>query len=315
MIYLTVSFLPLISNDICYPLASPPIPIRIARLCHCVIRRLICQKVLEFRINRLLVRADKFERSCLDPLRSLGRVAHNKNRLTETRRFLLYPAGIGQDQVASCHKVVEIKHIERLDDVDSLVVAEDRVRSLAHYGVHVDRVDRLDVGVLVHHAVNRAEHLPHRLTEVLATVGGNENQPTALCPVEFGVTVVLAHRRFQRVDGGVAGDIDRACVLALADEVLLRQFGRRKVIATDDTDRLAIELLGVRAVNVVCTKSRLDVSDRDLQVEARERGHEGGRGIAVDEDNVRLDFFEDFLDTIKYIRRDVEQGLLVLHDG
>ena len=226
----------------------------------------------------------------------------------------MYPAGICQDQVTSRHEIVEIENVERLDDVYALVASEDRARSLAHDGVHVDRVDRLDIGVFVHHAADRAEHVLHRLAEVLTTVGGNEDQPTALCPVEFGVTVVLAHRRFQRVDSGVAGNVDRAFVLALADEVLLRQLGRREIVSADDADRLTVEFFGVRAANVVCTKSRLDVSDRNLKIETRERSHKCCRCVAVDKYDVGSDRFEDFLDAVQDIRRNVKQRLLVFHD-
>ena len=221
---------------------------------------------------------------------------------------------IGQNQVASRHKVMEIQHVERLDDVDSLVVAEDRVRCLTHDRVHVDRIDRLDVGVLVHHTADRAKHVLHRLAEVLAAVGGDEDQPTAGYPFQLGVTIVLPHRCFQCVDGGVAGNVDRAFVLALAEEILLRQLGRREIVSADDADRLPVEFLRVRAVNVVGTQACFDVADRDLQVETGQSGHEGGRRVAVDEDNVWSDRFEDFLDAVQDVRRDVEQRLLVLHN-
>ena len=223
-------------------------------------------------------------------------------------------ARVGQNHVTACHEVVEIQHVERFDDVYSLIVAEDRVRSLAHDGVHMYRINRLDVGVLVHYAADRAEHMLHRFAEVLAAVGGDEDQPTALRPVEFGVMIVVAHGSFKRVDGGVAGDVDRAFVLALADKVLLRQFGRREVILTYDADRLPVEFFGVRAVNVVCTQSRLDVTDRNLEIEARERGYECCRGVAVNENDVRSDFFKNWLDAIQDVRRDVEQRLLVFHN-
>ena len=44
------------------------------------------------------------------------------------------------------------------------------VRRLADERVHVDGVDRLGVGMLLHHAADGAEHAVHGLAEVLAAV-------------------------------------------------------------------------------------------------------------------------------------------------
>ena len=53
------------------------------------------------------------------------------------------------------------------------------VRRLADERVHVDGVDRLGVGVLLHHAADGAEHAVHGLAKVLAAVGRDEDEAGA----------------------------------------------------------------------------------------------------------------------------------------
>ena len=92
-------------------------------------------------------------------------------------------------------EVVEIQDFQRLDDVDALLAAQDLVGGLAHQGIHVDGVDGLDVGMLVHDAADGAEHVLHGLAQILPPVGRDHNQAAALRPFQLGMGVV-------RPDGG-----------------------------------------------------------------------------------------------------------------
>lgn len=62
------------------------------------------------------------------------------------------------------------------------------------------------------------------------------------------------------------------------------------------------------------TKARLDVPHGDLQVEARERRGEAGRGVAVYEHDIGLLVLEDRLELEQHVARNVEQRLARLHD-
>ena len=86
--------------------------------------------------------------------------------------------------------------------------------------------------MLVHNAANRAEHMPHWFAEVLAAVGGDEDQPTPLRPFKLGVMIIVPDHRFQRVNGSVSSHKNAAFRLALIDEVLPRQFGGHEIIST-----------------------------------------------------------------------------------
>ena len=82
------------------------------------------------------------------------------------------------------------------------------VRRLADERVHVDGVDRLGVGVLLHHAADGAEHAVHGFAQVLAAVRRDEDEAGSLRPLELGMGIALAHGGTQGVDTRVAGDPD-----------------------------------------------------------------------------------------------------------
>ena len=65
---------------------------------------------------------------------------------------------------------MEVENLERVDDVQAVEAVELLVGGLADERVHVDGVDSLGVGMLLHHAADGAEHAVHRLAQVLAAV-------------------------------------------------------------------------------------------------------------------------------------------------
>ena len=216
--------------------------------------------------------------------------------------------------MARGHEVVEVEHLERVDDVQAVEAVELLMRRLADERVHVDRVDRLGVGVLLHHAADGAEHAVHGLAQVLAAVRRDEDEAGALRPLELGVGVALANGGAQGVDAGVSGDPDLRLRLVLIQKVPLAGLSGGEVVLAHDVDGLAVELLGPGAVDVVRAQAGLDVPHGNLQVEARERRGEAGRGVAMDQDHVGFLVLEDGLELEQHVARDVEQRLARLHD-
>ena len=216
--------------------------------------------------------------------------------------------------MARGHEVVEVENLERVDDVQAVEAVELLVRRLADERVHVDGVDRLGVGVLLHHAADGAEHAVHGLAQVLAAVRRDEDEAGALGPLELGVRVALAHGGAQGVDAGVAGDPDLRLRLALVEQVALARLRRGEVVLAHDVDRLAVELLRPGAVDIVRAQAGLDVAHGDLQVEACERGGKAGRGVTMYEHDVGPLVLEDRLELEQHVARDVEQRLARLHD-
>ena len=283
-------------------------------MAHGLVLDLIAEQTAELSVDDVLLGADELQRAGCNALGTLGGVARDEHRLTQTRGLLLYAAGVGEDEVARCHEVVEVENLERVDDVQAVEAVELLVRRLADERVHVDGVDRLGVGALLHHAADGSEHAVHGLAQVLAAVRRDEDEAGALGPVELGVGVPVAHGGAKGVNAGVPGDPDLGLGLALAEQVLLARLRRGEGVLAHDVDRLAVELLGPGAVDVVRAQPGLDVPHGDLQVEASERRGEAGRGVAVDQDHVGLLVLEDRLELEQHVARHVEQRLARLHD-
>lgn len=284
-------------------------------MAHGLILGLIGEQTAELAVDDVLLGAHELQRAGGYALGALGGVSHDEHWLAQARGLLLDAARVGEDEVARGHEVVEVEHLERVDDVQAVEAVELLVCSLADERVHVDGVDRLGVGVLLHHAADGAEHAVHRLAQVLTTVGRDEDEAGALGPVELGMGVALANGGAQGVDAGVAGDPDLRFGLALVEQVLLARLRGGEVVLAHDVDGLAVELLGPGAVDVVRAQAGLDVPHGDLQVEARERCGEAGRGVAVDQDDVGPLILEDRLELDQDVAGDVEQRLARLHDS
>lgn len=274
----------------------------------------VAKKPTELAVDDVLLGADELQRAGGHALGALGGVAHDEYRLAQARGLLLDAARVGEDEVARRHEVVEVEHLERVDDVQAVEAVELLVGGLADEWVHVDGVDCLCVRMLLHHAADGAEHAVHGLAQVLAAVRRDEDEAGALRPVELGVGVPLAHGGAQGVDSRVAGDPDLRLRLALVQKVLLAGLSGGEIVLAHDVDRLTVELLRPGAEDVVRAQARLNVAHRDLQVEARERSGEAGRGIAVYEHDIGLLVLEDRLELEQHVARNVEQSLSRLHD-
>lgn len=290
------------------------VTIWVRRMAHGLVLGLIAEQAAELAVDYVLLGADELQRAGRNALGALRGVAHDEHRLAQARGLLLNAARVGEDEVARRHEVVEVEHLERVDDTQAVEAVELLVGRLADERVHVDGVDRLGVGVLLHHAADGAEHAVHGLAQVLAAVRRDEDEAGALRPLELGVGISLAYGGTERVDAGVAGDPDPGLGLALVEQVLLAGLRRGEVVLAHDVHGLAVELLRPGAVDVVRPQAGLDVPNGDLQVEAGKRRGEAGRGVAVDQDHVGPLVLEDGLELDQHVARHVEQRLARLHD-
>lgn len=233
-------------------------------MAHRLVLSLVREKTAELAVDDVLLGADELQRAGGHALGALRGVAHDEHRLAQARGLLLYAARVGEDEVARGHEVVEVEHLERVDDVQAVEAVELLVGGLADEWVHVDGVDSLSIGVFLHHAADGAEHAVHGLAKVLAAVRRDEDEARALRPVELGVGVALAHGGAQGVYAGVAGNPDLGLGLALGEEVLLAGLRGGEVVLAHDVHRLAVELLGPGAVDVVRAQAGLHMAHGDL---------------------------------------------------
>ena len=190
------------------PSARVTVAVGVARAAHRRVLVRVGEQARELPVDDVLVGAHELERAGRHTLGALGGVAHDEYRLAQARGLLLDAARVGEDEVARRHEVVEVEHLERVDDVEPVEAVQLLVRRLADERVHVDGVDSLGVWVLLHHAADGAEHAVHGLAQVLAAVRRDEDEAGALRPLELGVGVALAHSGAQGVDAGVSGDPD-----------------------------------------------------------------------------------------------------------
>lgn len=273
---------------------------------HGLVLGLIAEQTAELAIDDVLLSADELQRAGGHALGALGGVAHDEHRLAQARGLLLDTAGVGEDEVAHGHEVVEVENLERIDDVQAVETVELLVGGLANERVHMDGVNRLGVGVLLHHAADGPEHAVHWLAQVLAAVGRDEDETGALGPLELVVGIAIANGGAQGVDTGVSSDPDLGLGLALPEQVLLARLRRSKVIRAHNVDCLAIELLGPGAVDIVRAQARLHMAHGDLQVEACERRSKAGRGVTMDKDDVGPLVLEDGSELEQHVARHVE---------
>ena len=116
-----------------------------------------------------------------------------------------------------------------------------------------------------------------------------------------------------RVNDGVADD-GNALSDALAGEIVTVARSRSKVQRRDLTGQLAVHFLRERRIFVVGAQTSLNMADRNFVVERCECAGKGGRGIAVDENNVRLRLFEHLIQTVQALFGDGSERLTRLHD-
>src|SRR5262249_35428554 len=87
----------------------------------------------------------------------------------------------------------------------------------------------------------------------------------------------------ERIDDGIARDLDLLDGDPLVEEVAARPVRRREVPLRERRRDLAVELFRKGCVSAVRAETSLDVADGDARVEGGERSREGGGGIALDQ--------------------------------
>ena len=267
-------------------LAGVSITIGVAGVAHLVVLGLVLEEQLESFVDSLLVRADEFQSARIDAFGAFRGVAHHEHRHAVTRAFFLDSTGIGEAQVRTGLEVVAVEHLDRLDDVNLVAVAQFLLGGLTDYGIHVNRVNRLAFGMFVQNSTDGAEHVVHGLAQVFASVRRNENQFAIADPVQFRVGVIFTHRMLHGINHRVARDVDVVRILALLNQVVGSQLRGRKIVLAHDADSLAVEFFRVRGENVVCTQTGLHMADRNLQVETGQHRDERRRSIAMDKHDI-----------------------------
>ena len=209
---------------------------------------------------------------------------------------------------------MEVQHIQGFNKADAVAAGQLLRGDPTHLGIHMDGINELNIRILVHNPANGAEHLVHGLTQILPAVSREQDQTAASRPLQIFLGIVLGHRGAQSINGGVAGDKNVAGILPLPQQVLPGVLSRCKVVAGDDAHRLAVKLLRIGGIQVVGPQAGLHMPHGDAQVEAGQGRGEGGGGIPVDQDHIRLFPLQHRGELLQNCLSDVKERLPLLHN-
>ena len=293
------------------------VAVRVRRAGHRLVGLLVAEQRRRPALDRSAVGADEDGVPGLDALGSLGRPADDDHRLAERRHLLLEPSGVGDHEVAAPQEPDHRLVVERVEQADVGIAAEQVVHGLAHLRVPVDGDDDLHLGVAFGDGAEARAHVLERLRAHLAAVHRRDDQALPVQPeVRERRRVGLerhAGNGLERVDDGVAGHVDTVLGDALAVEVLRAGRGRREMDVGEHAGDAAVHLLRPGIVLVERAQARLDVADLPALLEGGEaRGHRRRR-VALDEHPVGPLLLEDGAQAVDHGDRHVVQRLRVLH--
>jgi len=142
---------------------------------------------------------------------------------------------------------------------------------------------------------------------------GNQHR-SPLLPGKRGERLVAEQAvvadQIQRVDDGVAGHHDVPVRNSLGQEIVSSTCGGREMDVGDAARDPPVGFFGKGPPVVPRSKPRLDMPDRNPAVERGQgRGHDG-RGVALDQEDVRSDLLEGIRDCQQRFRGELGQRLI-----
>src|SRR5262249_16154869 len=148
---------------------------------------------------------------------------------------------------------------------DPVVSGQFLLHRGANIGIGVDRIQHSQMWELTAQIEDSIANLGERSSEILSSVGSQQNVVTeAAC----GMVLVFCRREMQRVDHCVGGEVSVVLRSVLREHILERALRGTKMQAREAGDRDAVVFLGERIIEVERTQSRFDVSKGNATVEA-----------------------------------------------
>ncbi len=227
--------------------------------------------------------------------RPFGGFTHDEHRLAERGRFLLNPTAVRQDQMAQVEQPDEMGIVERLYHRDVRQSAKDAFHDRAHVGIGVNRKDHRYVRTCRNVSDGPGDRL-HPAAEILSPMAGDSNDALsrkALCQLiearrerRHGYNPFA--RREQRIDHGVAGDMDACCIAIFTQQGIGGRARRREVHVGDTSHNPPVHLFRPWMIDIATAQARFDMGDRDFAIIGGKARHHGGQGVAMHDDAVRL---------------------------
>jgi len=123
----------------------------------------------------------------------------------------------------------------------------------------------------------------------------------------------LGGGELQRVDHGVARELRRAVADALGEQVVARARRRAEMQPREPADGHAVELLRERIARLERAQPRLDMAERDVQVEAAQRRTQHGGGVALRQHQVGTRGREALREALHQPRGQLGERLVLRH--
>jgi len=196
----------------------------------------------------------------------------------------------------------------------------------SHVRIQMHRIDELVGGEGSGEAGDAGADLIESLAEVLAAMTRDEHERPRVpvgaeqCrqlaidgPAHLGIAFLRGGFDEQRVDHGVASDGDEAVRHVLTEQGRARRLGRREMQRHERRRQPPVRLFGKRRPHVAGAQAGFDMADRNPPVEAGQRRHEHGRGIALHQGHIHWRGAEPAVDGRHQPGRESSQGLVRLH--
>src|SRR2546422_4759946 len=126
---------------------------------------------------------------------------------------------------------------------------------------------------------------------ILASVGGHKQYAHAIVVnvVEPLIVEGLCGRdRLQCVNNRVSSNEDAVLGHSVSQEILSRALGWRKMQVSQKTYKTPVDFFRKRMPPIERSQPRFDVTNSDVLIESSQRGGHDGRGITLNQDQIRL---------------------------
>ncbi len=292
-----------------------PIPERIGGVGHGGVGLGVAEELGSFGDDDAGVGTDQLGGACHDGFGAFGGLAQDQDGFAEAGGFFLDAAGVGEEQGGPLHGSDELGVVERLGQEDAGMATQGGGEGVPYGGVAVEGEEQGCVGELFEDLEEAGGDVGEGFAPVFPTVDGGEDD-AVFVPIEAGDGAVgfAIGDGEEGIDDGVAGHVD-AFFEARSLEVFDREGRGGEVELGQLGDETAVGFFGVGVEEFVGPQSGFDVADGDLLVEGGQGGGEGGRGVALGEDDLGFEFLEEAFEALEAAAGDVGQGLFGLHDG
>ena len=176
--------------------------------------------------------------------------------------------------------------------MDTITSAQFFICCFSHYWVHMNRINRLAFWMFIQHTADCTEHIMHRLSKIFPSMGCNKNHFTVTNPVKFRMSIVFFNSMLHCINNCITCNKNLRRIFPFFNKVIRCHLCRCKVILRNNAYRLTVKFFWIRRINIISTKTSLNMPNRNLQIKASQSGNKCCRRITMYKYNIWLYFFK-----------------------